>query len=153
MQQMLLTAGKSIAGGYLALAVFWDIRTQRIPLRLIRLAFLAALPLWLAAVFLSGAGGAARLWLLGSAVLPGALLLLLAGGSREAVGYGDGWSILLLGLLLGGKAAFGILLLAFLLASAYALWLTAGRRQSAKYRFAFLPYIGAGFLIWLWAAG
>ena len=42
-----------------------------------------------------------------------------------------------------------ILFLGLLLAAVYSAWLFAVRRTGGKYRFAFLPFLLAGYLIWL----
>ena len=153
MQQMLLIVGKWIAGIYLVQAVIWDIRKKMVPIILIRLTFAAAILLQVAAAGLAWKESAFGLRELCFSALPGGILLLIGYCTKEAVGYADGWSVLLLGLFVGGKAALCITMFAFLLSAVYALWLVVGKRQDKTARFAFLPHISAGFIMWLMAAG
>ncbi|NLL78490.1 MAG: hypothetical protein GX234_01530 [Clostridiales bacterium] len=152
---MLLTIGKWVAAGYLVQAVIWDIRKKAVPTALIRLVLLAAVILRLAGIekgvgFEVGDGKVFKqLFMIGGAILPGVLLLLIGYVTKEAVGYADGWSILLLGLLLGGRAAVCVMFTAFLFAAVYALWLIVGRRADRGMRFPFLPHISAGFIVWI----
>lgn len=149
MQQMLLTMGKGIAVVYLIWAVIWDIRRKAVPTAWIRLSLLAAVGL---RILIMGAGTeqiAVKLSDVCLAVLPGVFLLLIGYFSSESVGYADGWSVLLLGLLLGAGAAVCIMMAAFFLSAFYALWLIVARRADRRMRFAFLPHIGAGFIVWM----
>lgn len=148
---------KWAAAGYLIPAVIWDIRKRAVPVRFIRLALLIALVLR----FLAEGGFAEALredgvqgmvWKFASlfaAALPGIILLFLGYVTGEAVGYADGWSVLLLGLFAGSGAAVCVLMTAFFFSAVYALWLIVGQRAKPGMRFPFLPHISAGYLVWI----
>lgn len=149
---MLLAVGKWIAAGYLVQAVLWDIRKRVVPVWLIRLVLLCAVVLRSVdtVMGISDVGDIpSKLTGLLGAALPGLLLLVIGYLTREAVGYADGWSVLLLGLLMGSQAAVCIMMTAFLFSAMYALWLIIGRRADKDMRFPFLPHISAGFIVWL----
>lgn len=85
--------------------------------------------------------GNLELWV---SFIPGILLLLLGKISREAVGYGDGSIVLVMGLYLSFWEILGILAVASILA---ALWAT-GLLFSGKAgrTIPFVPFLLAGFL-------
>lgn len=82
--------------------------------------------------------------------LPGAVLLAMGRLSREAVGYGDGSVVLVLGLYLSLWEILGMLAAASLLAALWAIGLLAAGRNGCR-RIPFLPFLLVGFLI-TWAA-
>lgn len=149
MQQMFLMIGKGIAVVYLVQAVLWDIRKRAVPAVWIRIGLLTAAGL---RILMMGAGAeemTVKLSEVCFAVLPGVILLLLGYFTGESVGYADGWSVLLLGLLLGGSAAVCIVMAAFFFSAFYALWLVVAKKADRRSRFAFLPHISAGFIVWM----
>ena len=76
-------------------------------------------------------------------LLPGMLLLLLGRITSQAVGYGDGWVILILGLFLAPAELLGILGLASALAGIWALYLVVRKRKDQE--IPFLPFLLLGF--------
>lgn len=86
----------------------------------------------------------------------GVFFLLFAKISNEAVGYGDGAVILMLGSIIGGKDLLRILCLAFFLLMMAAMglfvWNRFGLDKIKKKRLAFLPFLFLGYLggIMLW---
>lgn len=81
---------------------------------------------------------------LGIALLPGAATLALAKITREQIGRGDGWELILMGNWMGLRnclLALGIALLGIFLVSAVLLLLGRAGRST---RIAFVPFLWAG---------
>lgn len=76
--------------------------------------------------------------------IPGILLLLLGKLSREAVGYGDGSIVLVMGFYLTFWELLGILAVASILAALWATGLLFSGR--AGHTIPFVPFLLAGFL-------
>lgn len=76
--------------------------------------------------------------------IPGILLLLLGKLSREAVGYGDGSIVLVLGLYLSFWKILGILVTASVLAGLWAVGLLVFRKAGKA--IPFVPFLLMGFL-------
>ena len=90
---------------------------------------------------------------LGAGLLPGVIALVLARATREQVGQGDGWELILMGNGMGLAdclLALGTALLGIFLVSAVLLLLGKVRRST---RIAFVPFLWAGataVLLRLW---
>ena len=85
-----------------------------------------------------------RLWV-GGAIL-GMLFLLISKCTKEAIGYGDSWLILLLGIQLGSLEAIGVLFAASLLAavsSLFFLWKCNWKRDTSL---PFVPFLCISYL-------
>ncbi len=81
----------------------------------------------------------------GGAIL-GMLFLLISKCTREAIGYGDSWLILLLGIQLGYLEAIGVLFVASLLAgmaSLFLLWKCNWKRYTSL---PFVPFLSISYL-------
>ena len=81
----------------------------------------------------------------GGAVL-GMLFLLISKCTREAIGYGDSWLILLLGIQLGSLEAISVLFAASLLASVaslFILWKCNWKRDTSL---PFVPFLSISYL-------
>lgn len=74
-------------------------------------------------------------------ILPGILVLLAAFFTKEKVGYGDGWMILILGLFAGFEHVFFLVLLASVLVGLYGAWCFLGQKKSLDHRIAFCPFL------------
>lgn len=67
---------------------------------------------------------------------------LLAGWiTREAIGYGDGIGLVIIGLLEGCRGMIPIIIIAFLLSGIYGLWQIIGRGQSGSDTMPFFPFL------------
>lgn len=87
-------------------------------------------------------------------VLVGAALLPVAFVTREALGYGDGLAVAVIGMFLGGAAAVEVLLTALFLAAAVSACLLALRRVRRTYALPFLPFLAAALgLLWILGGG
>jgi len=66
--------------------------------------------------------------------------------TREAIGYGDSWLILLLGIYLGGRALLEVIFVSSLLASLFSVYYCLRRGWNKKYAFPFVPFLTATYL-------
>lgn len=82
-------------------------------------------------------------------LLPGLFLLGISKATKEALGYGDGIAVLILGVYTGFKSLVGVLMTAMLLAALWAGILLV-RRQKGSHEFPFLPFLLLGYLGGLW---
>lgn len=81
--------------------------------------------------------------------LAGAMLLLTARLTREAVGYGDGWLVTVLGLYLGFWQLMEVLASAWVLLACAACICLVRKRWSRKAALPMAPFVTAGFLFFL----
>ena len=120
-----------------------DLKKKTIPLML--LIVLSATVLGFA-VFGASVGLRFRI---GGAIL-GMLFLLISKCTGEAIGYGDSWLILLLGIQLGYLQAIGVLFAASALAgvaSLFFLWKCNWKRSSSL---PFVPFLSISYLGAMW---
>lgn len=126
-------------GILLSLSVI-DIHFRKIPTDILVLASIAALAY-------QGMTGKADLWLAAGGAGVGILFLMVSIVTREGLGYGDSWAILVLGLYLGLWGVLDVLIVAFgLLAVASIICLTV-KKMSRKHSIPFIPFLAAGYLI------
>lgn len=83
------------------------------------------------------------------ALIPGAFLLAVGLCTRESVGYGDGWIVLALGLLIGAEGCFLTVCMGLIFSAIFSLVLLILHKVNGKSRLPFLPFltIGLGVLI------
>ncbi len=116
-----------------------DIRSRKVPVYILLSGNLAALAYQIFA-------GKDSVWLIIGGAGAGLLFLLISRVTREGLGYGDSWMILILGIYLGIWKLLEVLSAAFLIlgiAAVICLW--AGK-MSRKFRLPFLPFLAAGYL-------
>lgn len=77
-------------------------------------------------------------------IAPGCLLLLISRVSGEAIGYGDGWMMINLGLLLGYQRAMMVIMTAILFSAFYGMILLMAKKADKKSKMAFAPFLTAG---------
>lgn len=132
--------------GYLCVAVLlayhsvYDVKRQRIPVRTLALgvALSCCWALW------RGLQGAVPWTELGTALIPGIAALALSKITREQIGLGDGWELILMGNwmgLAGCLRALGTALLGIFLVSAVLLLAGKAKRNT---RIAFVPFLWTG---------
>ncbi len=83
------------------------------------------------------------------ALLPGCGLCLLAGLSDGKVGWGDGLCTLILGLLAGAGPCIFAVSAGLLLLSLLCVFLLALRKADRNSRMPFLPFLAAGYILYL----
>lgn len=80
-------------------------------------------------------------------IIPGLVSLGLAFLTREQIGYGDGWVILLMGILIGVKRVLATVTAAFVLVFICSLILVVIRKAKKKTTLPFIPFLFAGYLL------
>lgn len=81
-----------------------------------------------------------------SGLLIGAAVLLIGKFTEEAIGYGDGLTILILGIFEGGYQMFPVLFGAFLTAGIYGIFRIVFFHKSIKDSIPFLPFLFLAFV-------
>lgn len=139
--------GKYIMVLFLGVGSVMDFRKREIPVGYLGGFIIAgiAVQLWMA---LAGKGTEECTgWIAGGAA--GILLLGAAKVTGQAIGYGDALTAVVLGIWLGLIPLIEIFFLGLLLAAGYSAWLFLVKKTGGKYRIAFLPFLMAGYLVWL----
>lgn len=77
----------------------------------------------------------------------GLLFLAVSKVTRQALGYGDSWAILILGIFLGFWGVVEVLTGAFFLLVAISMLILALRKMSRRYRLPFFPFLTAGYVL------
>lgn len=124
---------------FLAVCAVFDGLYKQIPLVVVWLGMLAAVCLQI-----HGAMGETGIVTVLASLLPGAAFFLLSFFSRERVGYGDGWVLLMIGLFLGIYRCFLILFVGLLAESAVAIMLLAFRKIKRDKEIPFSPFLLLG---------
>lgn len=129
--------------GLLAWVSVIDLRTRRIPVVLLIVWNLQAVIYRLYQV--TGGREDAALFIGGIGV--GAAFFLISRVTKEGIGYGDSWMILILGIYLGVWEILEVLVgTCLLLAAASVICLTA-KRMSPSVALPFAPFLAAGYLL------
>lgn len=114
-----------------------DIKKKEIPVILLFLFGMAAI------LYVMAAGE--KEWLnIAFSLIPGAFLLALSLCTCESIGYGDGWAIVVLGLLLGLEECMVIVMGGLILSSLFSLVMLVLRKVNGKSRLPFLPFVTLG---------
>lgn len=82
-------------------------------------------------------------------LIPGVLLLLFGKATKEKIGYGDGWLMIIMGMCLGDMGVWYLCQLSFLLSAIFSIVMMGIRRESKDNQIPFVPFIGISYLI-LW---
>lgn len=123
----------------LAVCAVFDGVYKEIPLIIVWFGMLAAVGLQMC-----GAMGESGIVAASVSLLPGMGFFLLSFFSREKVGYGDGWVLLMIGLFLGLYRCFLILLVGLLAESAAAVVLLIFRKIRRDKEIPFCPFLLLG---------
>lgn len=137
---------KLAACAFMGICAVTDIRKREIPLLVVWTGIAVAI-LLRAAGWITDSGAADLLM----AVLPGIFFWILSFLTKEQVGYGDGWMLLMIGLFGGYEDCFVILMLGLVLESVTALVLLVFRKVSRNAEMPFAPFLlaGMGVIFWL----
>lgn len=129
---------------FLAVCAAFDGLQKKIPLAAVWLGILTAICLRA-----GGMMGEVSLSAAALSLLPGAAFFLLGFVTKEKVGYGDGWVLLMIGLFLDLPRCFFILLVGLLIESAAALFLLAIRKIHRDKEIPFCPFLLLGMGVML----
>ena len=134
-----------IACVYLGICAVFDYIKKEIPLFVVWLGIITAIILR-AAGFLGGT----TWWGLGMSLLPGIFFWILGFVTREQVGYGDGWLLLMIGLFVGYENCFVVLLIGLVTESSVALLLLVFRKIHRDEEVPFAPFLLLGMVMLSW---
>ncbi len=131
---------------FLGICAVCDSVEKKIPLAVVWLGIITALVLRMRGLSGDGTWQSAA-----AAIIPGTMFWLLSYISREKVGYGDGWMLVMVGLFAGLWKCFVIIMVSLLLESFVVLVLLALRRASGDDSLPFAPFllIGLGVTVCL----
>lgn len=131
---------------FLGVCAVFDFVKREIPLTVIWVGMITA-----AIMRTKGMMGETTWVMLGLSVMPGGCFWLLSFMTREKVGYGDGWLLVMIGLFLGLEKCFFTLLLGLVTESGAVLVLLTLKKIKRDDEVAFAPFlwIGMGVVIWL----
>lgn len=124
---------------FLAVCAVFDGFSRRVPLVVVWLGILTAVCLRI-----NGVMGETDLMEVTLSLIPGAGFFLLGFLTREKVGYGDGWALLMIGLFVGAFRCFLILLVGLMAESAVAIVLLAVGKIKRDREIPFLPFLLLG---------
>lgn len=131
-------------GGYLLYAAISDIKTRHLSRNMIILCAVLFLPFAMVGLYHKELQPMQHI--LGAAF--GGIFLGIGYATKEALGYADGWSLVLIGLYLGLRPAMFIACCSLFLAALLSV-LLLGIKKAKKYStFPFLPFLFAAFLLW-----
>ena len=123
---------------FLALCALWDGFKKEIPLAVVWIGIAAA-------VIMHAAGIIGETWLsIGISVLPAAVFWMLSFITREKVGYGDGWVLLMIGLYVGFMECVLILMAGLIMESVFMLVLLVLGKIHKDGEVAFVPFLLLG---------
>jgi len=131
---------------FLGICAIWDVREKEIPLTVVWIGIAAA-----AILRISGATGDGTWWAAVSSLFPGVMFWVLSFVTREKVGYGDGWMLIMTGLFVGLWKCFLVLLIGLAAESMMALVLLAVKRITKDREIPFAPFLllGLGVVVCL----
>lgn len=127
---------------FLGIGAFSDMRRQTIPIWLIIAGAAAG---GIVKIFEHDADVIAILL----SVIPGAFLLLFAFLTKEKIGYGDGWMIMVTGVFLGLLNNLILLVFALVIFTVYQLAMILAKKATKKSRAPFVPFILISFITFL----
>lgn len=77
-------------------------------------------------------------------LIPGAVLLMLSLCTKESIGYGDGFIVLILGLLLGITKCVTVVFIGFFVFAIFALFLLLIKKVNGKSKLPYVPFLAIG---------
>ena len=123
----------------LGIIAYRDLRTKQISC--LSLVLMAVLVLVLRMIFVEDS-----MWSTLGGVAVGISFFFISKYSRESVGYGDSWLILLLGIFLGGKLVMELVFVASFLAALYSIGYGFIRGWNGKNTIPFIPFLTLAYL-------
>jgi leader peptidase (prepilin peptidase)/N-methyltransferase len=129
---------------FLVICAVWDAVKKEIPLIVVWIGMAAAVILRAAGVIETES------WeMMGAAFMPGVMFWVISYVTREKVGYGDGWILLLIGLFIGAAKCIAVLMTALFVESIFLILLLALRKINRDKEVPFVPFllVGLGVII------
>ena len=123
-----------------------DIYFRKIPAEILLLTNLAA-------VIYQIMIGQMDLWMIAGGAAVGGVFLYISKVTREGIGYGDSWAILILGIFLGIWKLMEVLAGAFFILSLASVFFLARKKMSRKQSIPFFPFLAIGYLLQVLAGG
>ncbi len=119
---------------FLIFCTVYDVRTKQIPLSILLVfgVIIAGL------VWINGTLIQQMVWL---KLLPGVVFLLIAFITKQAVGYGDGIVILLMGVLLGVRQCISMVFIGLIFCSVISLLILVFGKGSKQTKLPFMPFL------------
>ncbi|SFG06034.1 leader peptidase (prepilin peptidase) / N-methyltransferase [Lachnospiraceae bacterium C7] len=137
---------------YLALMAYSDVKTKEIPVK-ISIGFgIAGIALTLFSSMIFSYGSVSYFFKSFSsyiifALIPGAIVFAVAYFTGQAVGYGDAIVITVLGILMGGKGVFSLVLYAIFIAGFMALVEIFILKKDKKFEMPFVPFLFVAYVM------
>ncbi len=128
-----------VLGSILAVQSYHDIRKKEIPFWITAIGGVFGILFWIIE------GSFSMEWFLG--LVPGLLCLGYAKISREAIGYGDGLLICMMGIYLKMSSLLSLCMWAFIMAGVVALFLLVTGEKKGNQEIAFVPFLFLAFLM------
>lgn len=125
---------------YLAAAAFMDIRTGSFPLEFLCIGFTAGF-------VLQTVNGRLALWEMLLGVLTGGALALIAGFSREAIGYGDCFMLAACGAWLGFYENIALIIITLALTAVFGGCMMILKKKKGKDALPFAPFMLGGYVL------
>ena len=117
---------------FLGIGTFFDIKSQRLPVNFLCLFTGISV---LENIILQYQEGKEMVF----GITMGIFFLMLGWITKETIGYGDGWSLLILGIMEGGNKLAKIVILAFGLSAFWGIWKLIVLREGRDSTLPFLP--------------
>ena len=119
---------------FLGLGTYFDVKSKELPLMF--LSVFCAL-----GIFFNIIWKYQKMEMIFGGVFLAGMFLLIGKFSKEAIGYGDGLSVLVLGILKGWKETMELFFLALLISSLYGIWKMLRYGAKTKDTMPFLPFL------------
>lgn len=126
-----------MAAAFIAICCIFDIRKKEIPVFII-VAF------GLLSLIAVAIAQKPELYSVLYSLIPGAVMLGLSLCTKESIGYGDGFVVLVLGVLLGFVECVFVVLAGLFLSAVVGLVLLVFKKVRGKSRMPFMPFLAAG---------
>lgn len=130
---------KALVAVLLVVMAYRDWRTKQISC--LSLVLMAILVLVLRMLFVED-----TIWSTLGGVAVGIAFFFISKYSRESVGYGDSWLILLLGVFVGGKMIMEVIFTASFLAALFSIGYGLVRGWNRKNTIPFIPFLAAAYV-------
>jgi len=132
----------TIIATFLICCTIFDIKSKQIPVKLI--IFFSFVIVGLCFInnhFFS--------WDFSFRLIPGAFLLLVAFITNQAIGYGDGIIVILIGMMLNFQNTITVILIAFFLSAIASIYILITKKGNRQTKLPFVPFLLTSWCIYL----